>query len=104
VAVFVLGKRLGCLDDPVPPDCQESIDVIQDLMASTQKVLMGPPIYKYIPTKAHRTMKESYKRLYQLPIKWVRQKMGEITEEIWRLAEAWGGEEEEAPAQVDFLT
>jgi len=104
VAVFVLGKRLGCLDDPVPPDCQEWIDVIQDLMASTQKVMMGPPIYKYIPTKAYRKMKESITRLYQLAIKRVKQKMDEITEEDRRLAEAGEGEEGEAPAQVDFLT
>ena len=104
MAVFVLGKRLGCLNDPVPPDCQEWIDVIQDAMASTQKLMMGPPIYKYIPTKAYRKMKESIRRLYQLAIKRVKQKMDEITEEDRRLAEAGEGEEGEAPAQVDFLT
>ena len=104
MAVFVLGKRLGCLDDPVPPDCQEWIDLIQDAMASTQKLMMGPPIYKYIPTKTYRKMKESIRRLYQLAIKRVKQKMDEITEEDRRLAEAGEGEEGEAPAQVDFLT
>ena len=104
VAVFVLGKRLGCLDDPVPPDCQEWIDVIQELMASTQKVIMELSLYKYIPTKAYRTMKESIRRVYQLAIERVKQRMDEITEEDRRLAEAREGEEEEAPAQVDFLT
>ena len=105
MAVFVLGKRLGCLDDPVPPDCQEWIDVIQDAMASTQKVMITElSIYKYIPTKAYRKMKESIRRLYQLAIKQVKQRMDEITEEDRRLAEAGEGEEGEAPAQVDFLT
>ena len=86
----------------MPPDCQEWVSAINGLFSPSPKLMMGPS-HETAKTKAYKEMKESWRRIYELAMKRVRERMEEITEEDRRAAAEASGEEE-APARVDFLT
>ena len=90
------------MDDPVPQECQELIDGLQELLDSTEKVIMGPPSYKN--SKAYEKMKKNHAKICNLGFKVVEKRVKEISKEDQRLAQAGESGEEEGPINVDFLT
>ena len=91
---------MGCLDDNVPQDCKELIDSIQDMLSSTQRLMSGLPLHIVWPTKEWKYLKQTIKRLYELSLRHVKEKLEEIKEEDQERAL----EGSEAPDKVDFLT
>ena len=89
----------------MPADCQEWIDSVQNILSTTEKVMMAPPLYTIIPTKKYKEMKESWKQIYALATKTVKERLNEISEDQRRRLENSEREgDEEAPVQVDFLS
>ena len=97
---FVLGKRMGCLNEQVPQDCQELINVVQELFESTQRLMTGPPLHIMWSTKEWKFQKQTTKRLHELSLKHVKEKLEEIREEDHGRAL----EGSEPPEKVDILT
>ena len=91
---------MGCLDDNVPQDCKELIDSIQDMQNSTQRLMSGLPLHTVWPTKEWKYLKQTIKRLYELSLRHVKEKLEEIKEEDQERAL----EGSEVPDKVDFLT
>jgi len=81
VCRFVLGKRMGCLSDQVPQDCQELIDTVQEMLDSTQRLMNRPPLHIVWSTKEWKFQKQKVKHLYELSLKHVKEKLQEIREE-----------------------
>ena len=100
VCRFVLGKRMGCLSDQVPQDCQELIVTVQEMFDSTQRLMNGPPLHIVWSTKEWKFQKQKVKHLYELSLKHVKEKLQEIREED-RGRDLEGSE---APDKMDFLT
>lgn len=103
VSLFVLGKRLGCLElEKVPEDCQEFIDELQEFLHSTQDILFGLPFHKLWATKSWKRLSNAQQKVYDIAMSYIEQKNKEIKEEDKRSIEV--GEDYEAPDHVDFLT
>lgn len=52
IALFVLGRRLGCLEEGgAPPDCQMFISELQVNLRLMQKLVFGIPVYRIYKTK-----------------------------------------------------
>ena len=100
VSRFVLGKRMGCLSDEVPQDCQELIDTLQELLLSTQRLMTRLPVHIVWSTKEWKFLKQKMKILYDLSLRHVKEKLEEIREEEHGRAL----EGSEAPDKVDLLT
>ena len=100
VNMFVLGKRLGCLDEQIPPDCQEFIDLLHKFFDASQKLLFGLPLYKLYPTQDYKDLHESFRRMFDIAMSHIKERLDEIENE-----EALeSGDEEGPPVGVDFLT
>ena len=80
---------MGCLNEQVPQDCQELIEVVQKLFDSTQRLMTGPPLHMVWSTKEWKFQKQTLKRLYELSLNHVKEKLKEIREEDLR--ELWRG-------------
>jgi len=100
VCYFVLGKRMGCLDDQVPQDCQELIYSLNEMLSSIQRLTVGLPLYLVWPTKEWKHLKQTIKHLHELCLKHVEEKLQKIREENHGRAL----EGSEAPYKADFLT
>ena len=91
---------MGCLNDQVPPDCQELIDTLQEMLGSTQRLMTKLPLHTVWSTKEWKFMKLKMKRLHDLSLQNVKEKLQEIREEDHER----DLEGSEAPDKVDFLT
>ena len=55
ICLFVLGRRLGCLEeDGAPPDCQKFISEVQIQLSLMQRLVFGIPFYRIYKTKTWR--------------------------------------------------
>ena len=100
VNMFVLGKRLGCLDEQIPPDCQEFIDQIHKFFDASQNIFFGLPLYKLYATQDYKDLQESFTRIFDIAMSHVQERLDEIEKE-----EALeSGDEDGPPVGVDFLT
>ena len=100
VCYFVLGKRMGCLGDQVPQDCNELIVAVQEMFNSIQRLMSAPPLHILWPTKERKFLKQTVKHLYELVLNHVREKLEKIREKKQNNTL----EESEIPEKVDFLT
>lgn len=100
VNLFVLGKRLGSLDENVPPDCQEFIVATNNFFAASQTLLFGLPFHKIYATKPYKTLLKSFKRIFEISMAHIKERLDELHEEELVIE----GEEEGPPLGVDFLT
>ena len=69
---------MGCLDDHVPQDCKELIDIFQDMLNSTQRLMSGLPLHMVWSTKEWKFLKQTTKHLYTLCLRHVKEKLEEI--------------------------
>lgn len=94
--VFVLGKRLGCLDEQVPPDCQEFIDQVERFFTASHRVLFSLPFHKIYATKDYKEVLDSFVRLFEISMAHIKDRLDEIEGEE-------SIDDDEPPAGVDFL-
>ena len=101
ISLFVVGKRLGCLEDPIPPESREYMDSIEILLESMLQLMYGLPLHKLWRTKAWDTMVSTQGFMLSYAGKLVKEKIKEM-EENRDAAENMG----EASAELgkDFLT
>ncbi len=95
--VFVLGKRLGCLEEQVPPDCQEFIDQIDRFFTASHRLLFSLPLHKIYATKDYKNLMDSFLKVFEISMAHIKERLDEIE-----------GEEnidknDEPPVGMDFL-
>ena len=101
MAYFVLGKRLGCLEaGQIPPDCKAFIDSVNRSFTSTFELIFAVPFYLLWENKIWKEGVDSMASVNNLAMKFIKERMQEITEEEKRALE----NSEEVPGEVDFLT
>ncbi len=97
VSLFVLGKRLGCLGEEMPPDCKEFVDSVHIMMETTNKLLFGFPFHKIWRTKKWKALIDSSNTMLSHCSKLVDEKIDQI-EKSSKAGET------EAELGTDFLT
>ena len=75
VCVFVLGKRLGCLEQEIPPDCQVFIDGLHNFLDASQRLLFGLSFHKFVTTKAWKDLAHSQKQVYDIAMEHMKEKV-----------------------------
>jgi len=101
VAYFILEKRLGCLEaGQIPPDCKAFIDAVDRLFTSTFDLVLSAPFYLLWETKLWKEAVDSMASVNNLAMKFINERMQEITEEEKHALE----DSKEVPGEVDFLT
>ena len=101
VAYFILGKRLRCLDTgEIPPDCKAFIDAVNRLFTSTFDLVFSVPFYLLWETKLWKEAVDSMTSVNNLAMKFINERMQEITEEEKRALE----DSKKVPGKVDFMT
>ena len=101
VALFVLGKRLGCLNvGSVPEDCLEFIGCIQKFNLATQEIMFNLPFHKIYPTKSWKNLMDAQKRAYRISMRHIEEKLKEIKEQDQQPT----AEDDEPSEKEDFLT
>ena len=75
VCVFVLGKRLGCLEREMPTDCKLFINELHNFLVVIQRLLFNFPFHKYWATKDWKLLRHSQKHIYDIA-------MGHIQEKV----------------------
>ena len=79
VSLFTLGKRLGCLDvGGAPKECQEFINHVQNFLLATQQILTSLPLYKIYPTRSWKMLSESQRSMYEISLRHIEEKLGNI--------------------------
>ena len=86
----MLGKRLGCLEDPVPPDCKEFINSIAEFVVLANKLLFGFPLHKFMRTKNWEMFVHHYKTIYTFANSLVRAKIEDIENKVVKKQEEGG--------------
>lgn len=77
--MFVLGKRLGCLElDGVPEECQKFISEVQEFVEASQEIQFGLPFHKVYPTKAWKALVRSMQNTYDIAMKYVKEKLEKV--------------------------
>jgi len=101
VVYFILEKRLRCLEaGQIPPDCKAFIDAADRLFKSIFQLAFAVPFYLMWETKLWKEAVDSMASLNNLAMKFINERMQEITEEEKRALE----DSKEVPREVDFLT
>ena len=101
VAYFVLGKRLGSLEaGQIPPDCKAFIESVHRFFDVTFELAFSVPFYLLWETKLWKETVDSMASVNNLAMKFIKERMQEITEEEKRALE----NSKEVPGEVDFLT
>ena len=100
VSFFVLGRRLGCLEDQMPLECKLFVDGIQNFMETTINLLFTLPIHKIWPTKKWKALVNIMDNLYTYASGHVNEKIAELgkKEKLNELEKA------DAELGMDFLT
>ena len=100
ITTFVLGKRLGCLEEQMPPDCKVLIDSLQEMLVATQDLLFNLPLHKIWSTKNWKKLVENTDRVCKVPMAHIKEKLAEIKKDDAELI----AKGEEVPMGVDFIT
>ena len=108
VSFYVLGKRLGALDENIPEDCHQFYTSVTDMFTATERLITSLPLHKIWPTRTYKELSNSTQTIYDFSMKYIKEKMEQISEEDKRVLEAAAarGEDEEGgvPKRVDFMT
>ena len=75
VCVFVLGKRLGCLEQEIPADCKVFIKELHNFLATTQELRFNFPFHKFITTKNWKALAHSQKCIYDVAMSHIQEKV-----------------------------
>lgn len=78
ISNFVVGKKLGCLNDPVPPECNQFMEDMNAFLESTQKLMYGLPLHKLWRTKTWDAMVNSEGSKIAFTAKMVKEKISQI--------------------------
>ena len=101
VAYLILEKRLGCLEaGQIPPDCKAFIDAVDRLFKSIFQLVFALPFYVLWESKVWKEAVDSMASVNNLAMKFIYERMQEITEEEKRALE----DSKEVPGEVGFLT
>ena len=100
VSLFVLGKRMGCLEDTIPPNCQEFIDDVHGFVSISSDLLVGIPFHKVFRTRKWDKLVQSFNGMYSHSMGLIKTKIEEIEKE----AMTKDGEGEEEDTDLDFLS
>ena len=84
----------------IPPDCKAFIDAVDRLFTSTFDLFFSVPFYLLWETKLWKEAVDSMAGVNNLAMKFINERMQEITEEEKRALE----DSKEVPREVDFLT
>ena len=91
----MLGKRLGCLEDPMPQNCREFVDNVRGFLDTTNKLFMGLPLHKIIKTQNWKNLIKHLGISFSIASGLIKSKI----EEIEREAQTGEGEKKD-----DFLS
>ena len=75
VCVFVLGKRLGCLEQEIPADCIVFIEELRNFVTITQELLFNIPFHKFVTTKNWKALVHSQKCIYDIAMSHIQDKV-----------------------------
>ena len=75
MCVFVLGKRLGCLQQEMPPDCKVFIDELHNFVVVTQDLLFNFPYHKFVATKNWKSLSHSFRSIYDVAMSHIQEKV-----------------------------
>ncbi|XP_066263849.1 probable cytochrome P450 CYP44 isoform X1 [Branchiostoma lanceolatum] len=95
LSLVVLGKRIGCLTlDQLPEDsdAQRMIGAVNDFFIGFAKLLMSPPLYKYISTPTWKRFERAMDTITSVAEKMIGEKLKELRQM------------EQPPEEADFLT
>ena len=99
--MFLLGKRLGCLDGAAtPPECLEFMLSVEDFFKRSIDVAFSLPLHSFWETKQFKGLKEIQVKVHNLAMRFVNDKMAEVDENIKEILQG----SEKVPEKVDFLT
>lgn len=97
VGLFVLGKRLGCLDKVMPQECKGLVDDLHTMLVITNKMLVGIPFHKLWKTKNWKALVGSVDRMLSYAGR-------QVDDKIKKIEEAERGDGLGAEEGMDFLT
>ena len=102
VSLFVLGKRMGCFGEEIPPECRIIIDNVHIFLESTSKILFGLPLHKFWRTKNWKALVGSVDNMLRIGCDQVNEKVNQLSAQ----QENCKGEGEDVYAELgtDFLT
>ena len=69
---------MGCLEDTVPPDCQEFISCVQGFVTTTSDIMMTLPFYKSQVNKLWNKLLEQINYIYEYASELIQEKIEEI--------------------------
>ena len=75
VCVFVLGKRLGCLEQEIPVDCKVFIEEVGNFLTATQDLITSFPWHRLVATKKWKALSRSNKRFYDIAMAYIQEKV-----------------------------
>ena len=75
ICMFVLGKRLGCLELEIPSNCKRFIDAVNNFITITQELQFALPFHKFISTKNWKALAQNQQCMYDIA-------MGHIQEKV----------------------
>lgn len=86
VALFVLGRRLGCLDEEgAPSDSQQFISDIQTLLQLIPKFRFSLPLYRILQAKDWKRFLEIMDRVYHFTLLYSNKKLEDIMVSLFHL-------------------
>ena len=97
VCLFVLGKRLGCLEKVMPQECKGLVDDVHTMLVTTSKMMSGLPFHKLWKNKNWKTLVSSMDGMLSYA-------GGLVNEKVKRIELAEEGDGLETEEGMDFLT
>ncbi len=95
--MFILGKRMGCLEEQIPPDCHELIDQMNIFFITSQNLMLELPLIVFYETKNYKKLMQTFKRIYDISMAHIQKRLDEIE------GEQSISEDDEPPVGMDFL-
>lgn len=99
VALFVLGRRMGCLEKEMPPDCVKLVDHVQNFFNVTNRMFFGLPFHKIWRNKNWKELVRSLDFILSYASRLVEEKIEQIEQQS-----SEQGESAHAELGEDFLT
>ena len=80
--MFVLGKRLGCLEEEVPANCKVFFQELDNFLTITQDLRFNFPFHKFVATKNWKALVHSQKYIYDIAMSHILEKVRVIFDKI----------------------
>ncbi len=93
--MFVLGKRLGCLEEPMPENCRLFVDSIRGMLQTTGKVMVSLPLHEYFKTKDYKKLMKHTEDISILARGYIHERIEEVDTK---------SKDEEGDGEDDFLS